>query len=205
MAAHLSPGDIILSVNLCPVKGSRDWLTCLTSVPALPPHAAQQRSAGSKSLVSAKDVVDQLARQEPYRGMSGNLISSVSLFSTSCGTTDSVQIFTLSVLLKLPASRCLLLQALDTAYQKSSRGVRQSARPGRRWTYVLIMSSALWSVPIPTILGICKVTLIVDGFSPLFSLGGALFLKTDHGSAKDHVSQVQLLPSSLTGCWIWGV
>ncbi|CAL8462284.1 g1815 [Coccomyxa elongata] len=69
VAAHLSPGDIILSVNLCPVKGSRDWLTCLTSVPVLPSHAAQQRSAGSKSLVSAKDVVDQLARQEPYRGI----------------------------------------------------------------------------------------------------------------------------------------
>ena len=75
MAAHLFTGDIILSVNLCPVKGSRDWLTCLmTSVPALPSHAAQQRSAGSKSLVSAKDVVDQLARQKPYKGMSGTYL-----------------------------------------------------------------------------------------------------------------------------------
>lgn len=173
VAAHLSPGDIILSVNLCPVKGSRDWLTCLTNVPVLLSHEAEQRSTGSKSLVSAKDLVDQLARHEPYRGMFRNMIPPTYQLIP---LVEVLIVFHASTLSGVTNQQVSVLQALDTAYQKSSRGVRQSAWPARRWTYVLIMSSALWSVPIPTILSHCEVILIVDGFlCPSYFGSGALF------------------------------
>ena len=69
MAAHLSWGDVILSVNQCPVRGSRDWLTCLTNMPALPSDVARRRADSAESLLPAKeDLVARAGQPAPYTG-----------------------------------------------------------------------------------------------------------------------------------------
>lgn len=71
MAAHLSSGDVILSVNQCPVRGSRDWLTCLTNMPALPSDVAQRRADSAESLLPAKeDLMARAGQPAPYTGIS---------------------------------------------------------------------------------------------------------------------------------------
>ena len=66
VGAYLSPGDMILSVNQCPVKGSRDWLACLTNMPAL--TSSRSHAANAESLLSAKSFIDQGGRPAPYTG-----------------------------------------------------------------------------------------------------------------------------------------
>lgn len=62
VAGYLSPGDVILSINQCPVMGSRDWVTCLIKMPASPLYAAAPQSG-------SPDALRQAVQPGPSTGM----------------------------------------------------------------------------------------------------------------------------------------
>ena len=80
LASHLSPGDVLLSVNQCQLRGSADWLKCLTSASSAVPPSLQD----ALKVPQAKD--------SSSAGLTVKEVLSRTITETSPGTCSSLTI-----------------------------------------------------------------------------------------------------------------